>query len=185
MRVRPFGPVRTPVPFRVPSFVLLFLLACGGGATTGGAAGGPAPVNATARDASVPPEVALQRRAAGLIVTRTSEGWIAVRVRGAASDNEEATRPLYVLNGNPFHPGPGGTLVGIDPDQIATLKYLRPAESGLYGIEGANGVVVITTSSSSRRPTPAAARTRTGTRVTTGVPRTDTSSTSASPAVGV
>lgn len=183
MRVRPFGPVRTPVPFRVPSFVLLFLLACGGGATTGGAAGGPAPVNATARDASVPPEVALQRRAAGLIVTRTSEGWIAVRVRGAASDNEEATRPLYVLNGNPFQPGPGGTLVGIDPDQIATLKYLRPAESGLYGIEGANGVVVITTSSSSRRPTPAAART--GTRVTTGVPRTDTSSTSASPAVGV
>lgn len=155
MRVRSFVPARVLVPALLPALVLSLTAACGGSAATGGAAGGPAPVNATARDASVPPEVALQRRASGLIVTRTAEGWIAVRVRGAASDNEEATRPLYVLNGNPFQPGPGGALVGIDPDQIATLKYLRPAESGLYGIEGANGVVVITTTGASRRPSPA------------------------------
>lgn len=108
-------------------------------------AGGPAAQSADAVDASVPIEVFLQRKAPGLIVTRTASGEIAVEVRNSSARGGESTSPLFILNGAPFEPGPGGTLRGIDPSEIATLKVLRPAESGLYGMQGANGVVVITT----------------------------------------
>ena len=114
-------------------------------------ASGPAAQNADAVDASVPIEVFLQRKAPGLIVTRTASGEIAVEVRNSSARGEDPSAPLFMLNGVPFEPGPGGVLRGIDPSEIATLKVLRPAESGLYGMQGANGVVLITTKRAPKR----------------------------------
>jgi len=96
-------------------------------------------------NAGVSVEVALQRTASGLTITRSADGWIAVEVRGNTSDDEARSRPLFVVDGHPFHVGPNGTLVGLEPTEIASLRFLRPAEAGLYGGDGANGVVVIKT----------------------------------------
>lgn len=98
-----------------------------------------------------PIEAVLQRKVPGLLVTRTGDGGIALQIRSGPTFREGDSPPLYVLNGLPFQPGPGGALTGINPHDIESIKVLRPAEAGLYGIEGANGVIVITTKRAGRR----------------------------------
>ena len=92
-----------------------------------------------------PLEKLLQGRIAGVTVSRASDGGVAVRIRGAASiyGNSE---PLYVLDGMPIQPGPTGSLTGINPSDIESIKVLKDAaETAMYGVRGANGVIVITT----------------------------------------
>jgi TonB-dependent SusC/RagA subfamily outer membrane receptor len=99
-------------------------------------------------------EEILKGRVAGVTVTET-DGGITVRVRGATSiygSNE----PLYVLDGIPITPGPGGALTGISPYDIESIKVLKdPAETALYGMRGANGVIVIKTKRAMRTKKPA------------------------------
>lgn len=90
-----------------------------------------------------PVEMVLQRKVPGLEITRTADG-LAVKIRGAHSFVGEDA-PLYVLNGSPFVPGPGGLLSGIAPESIESIQVLKGAQAGLYGIQGMNGVIVITT----------------------------------------
>jgi TonB-dependent SusC/RagA subfamily outer membrane receptor len=90
-------------------------------------------------------EVALQRKVPGLVVTRTDDGGIALQIRGRSSLTETSQTPLYVMDGLPFHPGPGGALTGVNPSDIESIKVLKGAEAGLYGSDGANGVILITT----------------------------------------
>jgi TonB-dependent starch-binding outer membrane protein SusC len=92
-----------------------------------------------------PLEKVLQGRIAGVTVSRAADGGIAVRIRGAASiyGNSE---PLYVLDGMPIQPGPNGSLTGINPSDIESIKVLKdPAEIAMYGVRGGNGVIVIKT----------------------------------------
>ncbi|HEV2642202.1 MAG TPA: TonB-dependent receptor plug domain-containing protein [Candidatus Elarobacter sp.] len=96
-------------------------------------------------------EQVLQKKVPALLVTRTSNGGIALQIRGSSSYNGSATPPLYVLNGLPFQPGPDGALTGIDAHNIESIKVLKGAEAGLYGIQGANGVIVITTKQPGKR----------------------------------
>jgi TonB-dependent SusC/RagA subfamily outer membrane receptor len=92
-----------------------------------------------------PLEKLLQGRIAGVTVSRASDGGIAVRIRGAASIYGNSD-PLYVLDGMPIQPGPNGSLTGINPSDIESIKVLKdPAETAMYGIRGANGVIVIKT----------------------------------------
>lgn len=96
----------------------------------------------------------LRGRVAGVTVTRTSEGGIAVRIRGATSIYG-SSEPLYVLDGVPITPGPGGSLTGIDPYDIESIKVLKdPADTAMYGMRGANGVILITTKRALRRTKP-------------------------------
>jgi TonB-dependent SusC/RagA subfamily outer membrane receptor len=92
-----------------------------------------------------PIEVTLQKKVPGLRVTRTAEGEIAVEIRGGSSFRGADSPPLWILDGQPYQPGPGGALTGINPQSIESIKVLRSAEAGLYGSQGANGVIVITT----------------------------------------
>jgi TonB-dependent SusC/RagA subfamily outer membrane receptor len=98
-------------------------------------------------------EEILKGRVAGVTVTRV-DGGIAVRIRGATSlygSNE----PLYVLDGIPIAPGPGGSLTGIDPYDIESITVLKdPADTALYGMRGANGVIVIKTKRALRKRNP-------------------------------
>jgi TonB-dependent SusC/RagA subfamily outer membrane receptor len=98
-------------------------------------------------------EEILKGRVAGVTVTETSGG-IAVRIRGTTSlygSNE----PLYVLDGIPIAPGPGGSLTGIDPYDIESIEVLKdPADTALYGMRGANGVIVIKTKRALRKRNP-------------------------------
>jgi len=90
-------------------------------------------------------ESILQKQVPGLVVTRTSSGGIALQIRGGSSFRGGDAPPLYVLNGLPFQPGPDGSLTDINPFDIESIKVLKGAEAGIYGIQGANGVIVITT----------------------------------------
>lgn len=105
------------------------------------------------RNPGQPIEEILKGRVAGVTVTRV-DGGIAVRIRGATSiygSNE----PLYVVDGVPIQPGPGGSLVGIDPYDIESIEVLKdPADTALYGMRGANGVIVIKTKRALRRKNP-------------------------------
>jgi TonB-dependent SusC/RagA subfamily outer membrane receptor len=90
-------------------------------------------------------EELLMTRFPGVSVIRTSDGGIAVRIRGATSilgSNE----PLYVLDGIKIQPGPNGSLSGINPYDIASIEVLKDAVSMvMYGGQAANGVIVIRT----------------------------------------
>jgi TonB-dependent SusC/RagA subfamily outer membrane receptor len=91
-----------------------------------------------------PLEKVLQGRVAGVTVMRTAGG-ISVRIRGGSSvyGNNE---PLYILDGMPIQPGPNGALSGLNPYDIESIKVLKDAaDTAMYGIRGANGVIVIKT----------------------------------------
>ncbi len=90
-------------------------------------------------------EELLESRFPGVQIVRLTSGDISVRIRGATSimgSNE----PLFVIDGMEISPGPGGALTGINPADIATIAVLKDVGStALYGVRGANGVIVITT----------------------------------------
>lgn len=92
-----------------------------------------------------PLEKLLQGRVAGVTVSRASDGGIAVRIRGATSIHGNSD-PLYILDGMPIQPGPNGSLTGINPSDIESIKVLKDAaETAMYGVRGANGVIVVKT----------------------------------------
>ncbi len=99
------------------------------------------------RQPGQPIEQVLMGRFPGVTVERTAAGGIAVRIRGATSIRG-SNEPLYVIDGIEIVPGPGDSLVGINPDDIATIQVLKePDETALYGVRGANGVILIKTKS--------------------------------------
>lgn len=71
-------------------------------------------------------------------------GGFSVRVRGASSFLG-STEPLYIIDGMPVTPGPGG-LISLNPSDVAKIEVLKDAASlAEYGSRGGNGVVRITT----------------------------------------
>ncbi|MEO5817697.1 MAG: TonB-dependent receptor plug domain-containing protein [Gemmatimonadaceae bacterium] len=119
------------------------------------AQGAPTPAAAPTRDKvtaddvqrapNVPIEQLLQSKVAGIIVTRTDDGSVAIRIRGSSSFSGN-NFPLYVVDGVAIASGPGGSLPGINPYDIASIKVLKEAtDITMYGSRGANGVIVIKT----------------------------------------
>ncbi|MEO8193700.1 MAG: TonB-dependent receptor plug domain-containing protein [Gemmatimonadales bacterium] len=109
----------------------------------------PAGTSVTADDIErtpmVPIEELLTTKFAGVSVTRAADGGLIVRIRGATSING-SNEPLYVIDGVPIEAGPGGSLTGIAPNDIASIEVLKDAASTtLYGLRGANGVIIIKT----------------------------------------
>ena len=97
-------------------------------------------------------ERALQGRISGVRVFQHPDGGISVRIRGATSINA-SNEPLFVLDGIAIEPGPGGSLVGINMRDIASIEVLKDAAStAMYGVRGANGVILIRTKKASHSP---------------------------------
>lgn len=93
-----------------------------------------------------PNEAVFRITAPGLSVTRTPNGSLAVQLLGGPTSFYSSNAPLYLVDDEPFQPGPGGILTGISPHDIESIKLLKdPVETGLYGMRGANGVIVIKT----------------------------------------
>lgn len=92
-----------------------------------------------------PIEKVLQGRVSGVDVSQAPDGGIIVRIRGAQSAYNNA-EPLYVVDGQVIQAGPNGSLSGINPYDIESIKVLKdPASLTMYGSRGANGVIVIKT----------------------------------------
>lgn len=107
----------------------------------------------------------LNGKVAGVQVNRTSGGAggsVRVVLRGDKSTRN--SQPLYVLDGLPIVNPTGGPVAGlyndapdagdvistINPDDIESVSILKgAAASALYGSQGSNGVVLITTKSGS------------------------------------
>ena len=88
-------------------------------------------------------EKILADRVAGVRLGKDAEGNLTVQIRGASSFSGSA-QPLYVIDGVPITPGPGGSLAGINPYDIASIEVLKDAASTtMYGSRGANGVIFI------------------------------------------
>lgn len=98
-----------------------------------------------------PIEKVLQDKVPGLLITRSGDGDLAVVIRGVATFDGADANPLYVLDDLPFRPGPGGALTGIDPQNIESIKLLKGSAAAIYGIQGANGVIKITTKKAGKK----------------------------------
>lgn len=103
----------------------------------------------TARDVRQSPTESVERtlegRFPGVMVLRTAEGGLTIRIRGATSFSAD-NAPLYIVDGQPVEPGPNGDLTGINPYDIESIKVLKDAAAtSMYGVRGANGVIVIKT----------------------------------------
>lgn len=97
-----------------------------------------------ARYPGEPIERVIERKVPGITVTRTAEGALVMRIRGATSFDGSSAAPLYVLNSLEIEPGPNGELPRIDPYEIESIRVLKGTEAAIYGIRGANGVIIIT-----------------------------------------
>jgi TonB-dependent SusC/RagA subfamily outer membrane receptor len=90
-------------------------------------------------------ERTLAAKVPGLYISHTADGSIAIRIRGNGSITG-SNEPLYVIDGMPVQAGPGGSLTGINPKDIASIEVLKDATAtSFYGVRGANGVIVIKT----------------------------------------
>lgn len=90
-------------------------------------------------------EELLRGRVAGVYVTEAPGGGLTVRIRGQNTilGNGE---PLYVVDGIPITPMPGGTISFLNPYDIESITVLKDAAAtAIYGSRGANGVILITT----------------------------------------
>ena len=91
-------------------------------------------------------EQALQGRTSGVVYNQTSGNpgtQITVRIRGISSNSN--SEPLYIVDGLKTSKY---VLNEIDPSDIESVEVLKDAASAaIYGSQGANGVIIITTKS--------------------------------------
>jgi TonB-dependent SusC/RagA subfamily outer membrane receptor len=86
----------------------------------------------------------LAGRFPGVTVTQGRDGSLMIRIRGTTSIHG-SKEPLYVIDGVAVNPGPTGGLHGIQISEIESIEVLKdPVGTSMYGMRGANGVIVIT-----------------------------------------
>ncbi|MGE5424503.1 MAG: TonB-dependent receptor plug domain-containing protein, partial [Syntrophothermus sp.] len=89
------------------------------------------------------PIQALQGKAAGVVISKQGgdpNSSFAVRIRGVSGYSAN-TQPLYVIDGIP-----NADPTMISPDDIESYNVLKDAAStAIYGSQGSNGVIIITT----------------------------------------
>jgi len=87
-------------------------------------------------------EEALQGSAAGVQVNANSGSpgsSLNIRIRGITTNGDNS--PLVIVDG--VNIGPDLSIV--DPNDIATMDIIKDASTAIYGVQGANGVILITT----------------------------------------
>jgi len=112
----------------------------------------PGGIALTAEDIQRTPSVSIEEllmsKFPGVWVARNPNGGLVIRIRGATSIVGR-NAPLFVIDGVPIEPEPNGSLSGIVPNDIESIEVLKDVSAtAIYGLRGANGVIVITT----RRP---------------------------------
>ena len=88
-------------------------------------------------------EQAIQGQVAGVNVTSNSGSpgsGLNIRIRGITTNGDNA--PLILVDGNRIT-----DLSVLNPDDIKSINVLKDATAGIYGVQAANGVILITTKS--------------------------------------
>jgi len=86
-------------------------------------------------------EQALQGQVAGVNITSSSGApgaGLNIRIRGISTNGNN--NPLILLDGNVIE-----DLSVVNPSDIESMNVLKDATAGIYGVRGANGVILITT----------------------------------------
>lgn len=94
-------------------------------------------------------EQAMQGQVAGVNITSASGSPGAasnIRIRGISTNGD--SRPLILVDGNIIE-----DLSVINPNDIKSINILKDATAGIYGVQGANGVILIETKTG-RKNTP-------------------------------
>ena len=94
----------------------------------------------------------IQGQVAGVTVGNDNSpgGGTMVRIRGIGSIN--ANSPLYVIDDVPYT----GNINAINPNDIESVNVLKdPSQTAIYGVRGANGVILIKTQKGSESVIPA------------------------------
>jgi TonB-dependent starch-binding outer membrane protein SusC len=109
----------------------------------------PSPAIVASNEVAQQPALSLEQllvgRIAGVEVTGTRAGGVSVRIGGPKSFFLSG-EPLYVVDGLPIEPGANGGLSWLNPQDIVSIAVLKDATStAIYGVRGANGVIVIKT----------------------------------------
>jgi TonB-dependent SusC/RagA subfamily outer membrane receptor len=92
-------------------------------------------------------EQILAGRISGVNVTPAPGGGIVVRFTQAMSFLAGA-EPLFIVDGSPVSPGQGGTLSWLNPRDVESITALKGGDAAIYGVRGANGVIIIKTKGS-------------------------------------
>ena len=103
-----------------------------------------------------PIERIIARSVPGVEVVRTPSGGNMLRLRGAmtlpdATSGEQVDKPmLYVVDGVPVQTS-DGSVPPIESQDLESVRVLKGPETAIWGINGADGVVVFTTKRGSLR----------------------------------
>ncbi len=93
------------------------------------------------------PVKSLQGKVPGLLVTNSGSAGSSpnVKIRGVATTNAD-TKPLYVVDGMFMD-----NIDFINPNDITSIEVLKdPSSLAIFGVQGANGVIIITTKRSDK-----------------------------------
>ena len=99
----------------------------------------------TARQNATTLDQLLVGRISGVTVQPAPGGGIIVRMGGPTSFYS-GQQPLFVIDGVPTETN--GTLTWLDPHDVESIRALKGADAAIYGVRGANGVIVIRTKGS-------------------------------------
>lgn len=94
-------------------------------------------------------EAALQGHASGLTIITSGQPGAAsdIRIRGNTTFNVGSNNPLIIIDGVQ-----GGDLTNINVNDISSVQVLKDAAAAIYGVAGANGVIIITTKKGVGKP---------------------------------
>jgi TonB-dependent SusC/RagA subfamily outer membrane receptor len=89
----------------------------------------------------------IQGRIAGLQVSRSPSGQLMLRIRGTSTFQSGASEPLIVIDGTAVPAfGASNALDSISPSDVARIDVLKDAgATAIYGVQAANGVIIVTT----------------------------------------
>ncbi len=84
----------------------------------------------------------MRGRVPGLEIGATAPGTMpTIRIRGINSINA-STQPIFIVDGMETY-----DISNINPNDVKSVDVLKDASTSIYGVRGANGVIIITTKS--------------------------------------
>jgi len=145
--------MRSPFALAALVGVVQILAACAQNTAVAGAGAASAPVaprTANTIDSTVianagdrPLAEIIASRIPGVRLARAADGSLVLHVRGESSFLN-SSGPLYVIDGVQIEPDQQFNLASINPHDIASVEIVKdPSMLSMYGVRGANGVVII------------------------------------------